>query len=163
MEGPDGSIDTAEYRSLSQKNCNSFVYFVQKSGEICTCFPILFHCTFDCIARHFRAAMLSEILTLCRLHVFHVWYVSITQYFGQEGKLYVDGSISISSPPQHISCTDQVMILVLDTQHFASNFCHNISHRLPQCLKRNFCSICCPDEFQVTYLCITPIHFIAPR
>ncbi len=50
-------------------------------------------CMLDSIVRHFWAVMSSEILTFCRLHIFHVWYVSIIQYFGQECKLYVDGSM----------------------------------------------------------------------
>ena len=33
----------------------------------------------------------------------------------------------------------RIMILVLDTQHFASNFCHTMSHRLPNCK--------CEEEF----------------
>ncbi len=71
----------------------AWFFFVQKSGEIRVYFPIFFHCTVDGIVRHSLAVMSSEIRTMCRLHVFHLWYVSIIQYFGQECKLYVDGSI----------------------------------------------------------------------
>ncbi len=71
------------------------------------------------------------ILTSCCLHVFHVWYVSIIQIFGQECKLYVDGSMFWIEPTTTKFHT-LIMILVLDAQHFASNPFHIISHRLPK-------------------------------
>jgi hypothetical protein len=76
------------------------------------------------------------------------------------------GPYSELSRPQHIKVTFHAWIVIqfLDTHHFASTFCHTISHRLPKCrFERNFCSICCPNEFQMTHLCITPIHCIDSR
>ncbi len=107
--------------------------------------------------------MSSEILTLCRLHVFHVWYVSIIQYFGEECKLYVDWSnFWIEPTATHfmhelwfLSWIHSTLLLILVTLSPTDFLNAN--------LKRNFCSICCPAEFQVICLWITPIHSIAPH
>ncbi len=62
----------------------------------------------------------------------------------------------------------RIMILVLDTQPFLLIFVTpSPTDFLNANLKRNFCLICsiwfcCPVEFQLTYLCITPIHSVAP-